>query len=139
MTKKGPPMFDTPQEAALKAEIARLRAENRYLRQAVEAPGRSIDPFAVSEEMLLPRAPAHSVNLPLVSSVVGRLQEADRWEVMAQYERNDKSTVRIDYFMPVNERRHRDDWSFLNTVLPKMHEKFIQQLADLYVREHRRD
>ena len=131
-------MFDTPQEAALKAEIARLRAENSYLRQAVEAPGRSIDPFAVSEDMLL-RAPVHSVNLPLASSVVGRLHEADRWEVLAQYERNDKSTIRVDYFMPVPGRRHRDDWSFLNTVLPKMHEKFIQQLADLYVRENKRD
>lgn len=65
-------------------------------------------------------------------------REIDRWEVIATYDRSDGNSLRVDYFVSEPMRADMDDWSFINHVLPKMHEKFIRTLSDLFVSEHKR-
>ena len=130
-------MFDTPQEAALKAEVARLRAENEYLRRAVEAPSRRITPYGVEDEIEInPSALRSSMTLPLVAGVEGELKNDHRWSVLAwhrQLHRNTihDSTMRVAYFMD-RAADGFDDRVFVNDVLPRMHERFIRQLADTF-------
>jgi hypothetical protein len=129
-------MFDTPQEAALKAENARLRAENEYLRSAVESPTVTVKPYAVEEEMML-TAKYRKLTLPRAAGVRGRLQDDGRWNVLAFTDRLDgaKDLVVEYYCEAPGTRRHMDDWTFVNDILPRMHEKFIRILSDIYVKQ----
>ena len=123
-------MFDTPQEAALKAENARLMAENRYLRHAVETPSRRITPYGVEETMLMrPDAIGNSINLPLVAGVEGTLMAGRRWSVMAWHERVHGGRFQIGYY--IDRAADVDDRVFVNDVLPRMHEQFIRKLSEI--------
>ena len=108
-------MFDTPLEATLKAENARLRAENEYLRRHVEAPGRTFSQMIVEEELPMARALPPDIRLPCVAGV-----EGDRLEVK--------------YYTDGYIKKHIDDDTFLNHILPKMHEQFIRQLSTILSR-----
>jgi hypothetical protein len=129
-------MFFSPKEAALQADNDRLRAENEWLKRHVEAPGRTVTPYGMQSDMVM-AVPQDILKLPRIGSVVGSRNGIDRWEVIASYDRLDGGKIRVDYFVTEHLRRDRDDWSFVNEILPKMHERFIRQLADLYVRENK--
>jgi hypothetical protein len=130
-------MFPTPKEAALQAENDRLKAENEWLRKHVEAPSRTVTPYGMQSEMTM-SAPLDRLTLPRVASVIGSHDGIDKWEVIATYDRMDGKKLRVDYFITEPMRIHMDDWRFINDILPKMHERFIMQLGDLFAREHKR-
>ena len=126
-------MFDTPQEAALKAENARLRAENDWLRRAVEAPGRTVRPWGVEEEILVSPDVIGGDRITLMkrAGVDGVLQDDHRWSVVAWHDRLDGGRLTVSYFVDRAADQY-DDNLFSNVILPKMHEKFIWQLSDIY-------
>ena len=125
-------MFDTPQEAALKAEIAILKAENEYLRRAVEAPARRITPYGVEDEQLLsPRTIEDTITLHRRAGVEGALQDGHRWSVMAWHKGIDGGQVRVGYYMDRLADKF-DDRVFVNDVLPRMHERFVRNLAEMF-------
>lgn len=131
-------MFDTPQEAALKAEVSRLNAENEWLRRSVVPLGVSFRPWGVEEEAIV-RAPLREFRLPRVADIRGRLLDDGRWSVIATQERMDSDkSLSVSYFTEGYHRRHIDDMTFVNHILPKMHERFIRTLSDIYVKQHSR-
>lgn len=121
-------MFDTPQEAALKVENARLRAENEYLRRAVEAPGIDVRPYAVEETMIMRDIPPE-LRLPNVAGVRGTLARDEKWHVIAHHDRPVGDRLEVAYYMPSQRLQRVDDETFANHILPKMHEQFIRTLA----------
>jgi hypothetical protein len=125
-------MFDTPQEAALKAEVARLKAENAYLRRAVDMPSRRITERGVEEDMLMrPDAMQDRIQLVRMAGVEGALQDGRKWSVMAWHERMHGGKYQVAYYMD----RHADNYDdrvFVNDVLPRMHERFIRSLAEMF-------
>lgn len=123
-------MFDTPKEAVLKAENARLRAENEYLRRAVEAPDVRVTPYAVEQDMEFSGSLPPQITLPCSASVRGRLMEDQRWHVVGRAGMRDGSRVEVSYYMP--RFGGLPDAELLNSVLPRMHEQFIRHLADLF-------
>lgn len=130
-------MFDTPQEAALKAENERLRSENAWLRNAVEAPGSSmVTPYGVEEDMQL-REPLRDVRLPLVGGVRGKLQLDGRWAVVGWQDRIANDRLEVGYYTDGYRTRHIDDMTFVNHILPKCHERFIRTLADIFVKQRK--
>lgn len=132
-------MFDTPQEAALKAEVARLRGENEWLRRAVEAPSRIVRPWGVEEELISSAALPPDYRLPRVADVRGRLLDDGRLSVVATQERMDREkSLSVAYYSDGYHRKHIDDMTFVNHVLPKMHERFIRVLADIYTKQYAR-
>lgn len=126
----------SPKEAALEAENGWLRAENEWLRRHVEGQGRKVTPYGMQSEVVM-EVPQESLRLPRVGSVIGSHDGIDKWEVIASYNRTDGNTLRVDYFITEPMRMHMDDWRFINEILPKMHERFIRQLGELYAREHK--
>jgi hypothetical protein len=129
-------MFDTPQEAALRAENAILRAENGYLRAAVEAPDVRVMPWAAEQDLLMAEVPYHEIRLPRSAGVRGKLMDDGRWHVIAFTDRlNHQKKLEVAYFSPgaaeVN-RKVLSDNVFVNYILPKLHERFIRQLSDIY-------
>ena len=127
-------MFDTPQEAALKSENARLRAENEWLRRHVEAPGSNmVKPYGVEEEMQLRDLP-RSISLPLIGGVRGAIQDDGRWSVMGWQDRIAGDRLEVGYFTEGYRRRHIDDMTFVNHILPKCHERFVRSLSDIFVK-----
>lgn len=127
-------MFDTPQEAALKAENARLRGENEWLKRAVETQPGMVRPWGVEDAMTLPEMPPH-ITLPSVAGIKGKLMYDGRWSVVAKQERMDREkSLSIAYFTDGYYRRHIDDMTFVNHILPEMHERFIKTLADIFVK-----
>ena len=129
-------MFMTPKEAVLQAENDRLRSENEWMKRALEGGGATVTPYGMQSEMAMTR-PVDHLQLPRRASICGT-RNVDRWEVIASYEMREADKVRIDYFVTETMRAHQDDWSFINNVLPKMHEIFIRQLGDLFVRENKK-
>lgn len=124
-------MFDTPQEAALKAENERLRAENAWLRNAVEAPNVEVTPYAAVEDIAFAELP-RNVTLPLAAGVRGRLQDEHRWHVQAWQTKLDGGRYEVSYYCPSWRAPELDDHAFANVILPKLHEKFIRQLSDIF-------
>lgn len=126
-------MFDTPQEAALKAENARLRAENDYLRRAVESPIVAVKPWGIEEDVLLPPSAIRppQINLLKRAGVEGALMDGHRWNVIAWHDRLDGGRMQISYFVD-READRFDDRVFVNHILPKLHERFIRQLSEAY-------
>ena len=121
-------MFDTPQEAALKSENARLRAENEYLRRAVESPDVSVKPYAVEETMIMRDIP-RELRLPNVAGVRAALARDEKWHVIAYLDRPFGDRFEAAYYMPSPRLERVDDETFANHILPKMHEQFIRTLA----------
>jgi hypothetical protein len=128
--------FPTPKEAALEAEVARLRAENKWLRSAVEAPNVLVRPWAVEEDVVL-RDIGPEVRLVRSAGVRGKLMEDGRWHVIAFTEARlckDKE-LHVAYYTPnaaeVNVKSLNEN-VFANHILPKLHEQFIRQLSQLY-------
>lgn len=125
-------MFDTPQEAALKAENARLRAENTYLRQAVESPARKVTPYGVEEDLhVSPGMISDALRLPRLAGVEGALQDGHRWSVMAWHQRLDGGKMSVAYYVD-RAADQFDDSVFVNAILPRMHERFIRQLSEAF-------
>lgn len=128
-------MFDTPQEAMLKAENAKLRAENEYLRRAVEAPGIVIRPYGIEEEMTLRDVPPE-IRLAKIGGVQAKLAEDGKWHVIGSFDRmQDGRSLAVTYYADASQI---DDMTFVNNILPKLHEKFIRQLADIIVKSQKR-
>lgn len=127
-------MFDTPLEATLKAENARLRAENEYLRRHVEAPGRTFSQMIVEEELPMARALPPDIRLPCVAGVEGSIQASGGWAVRAYQERIQGDRLEVKYYTDGYIKKHIDDDTFLNHILPKMHEQFIRQLSTILSR-----
>lgn len=127
-------MFPTPKEAALQAENDRLKAENAWLRKHVETHDAKVTPYGMETDMVLTR-PIEQLVLPRRASISGH-RDIDRWEVVATYDRTDGRTLRVDYFVTEPMRANKDDLAFINYTLPRMHERFIHQLGDLFAREH---
>lgn len=128
-------MFDTPQEAALKAEIAQLRAENNWLRRAVDSGGMyDVREYGV-DEVALVRAVDRTVTLPRVAGVRGHLLDDGRWSVVAWQDRIDGNRLEVGYFTNGYSRRHIDDLTFVNHILPKCHERFIKSLSDIFIKQ----
>lgn len=126
-------MFDTPQEAALKAEVARLRAENSYLRRAIDRPGVRITPYSV-EESLTCAPMGNTVTLHKVAGVEAALKDDCRWHVLAWNARMDGGRLEVAYFMDRKADR-LDDRVFVNDVLPRMHEQFIRNLTSIITKQ----
>jgi len=131
-------MFDTPQEAALKAEVSRLRAENEWLRKHVENGfGARVMPYGGEEDVTM-REPMPAYRLPRVANIKGSLLDDGRWSVVAIQERMDRDkSLSVSYFTEGYHKRHIDDMTFVNHILPMMHERFIKTLADIFTRESR--
>lgn len=128
-------MFDTPQEALLKAENHRLRAENEYLRRAVEAPGRTVRPYGIEEEISLRDVPPE-IRLVRIGGVESKLAEDGKWHVIGSFERmQDGGRLAVTYYA---DQSRIDDMTFVNDVLPRLHERFIRQLADIIVKRQKR-
>lgn len=127
-------MFDTPQEAALKAEIARLRAENKWLRNAVEHPhAAGVKAYGVEEYMQLRELPK-DIRLPLVAGVKGALLPDGRWSVVGWQDRIAGDRLEVGYYTDGYRQRHIDDLTFVNHILPKCHEKFIEALSGIFAK-----
>lgn len=128
-------MFDTPQEALLKAENHQLRAENEYLRRAVEAPGRTVRPYGIEEEISLRDVPPE-IRLAKIGGVEAKLAEDGKWHVIGSFERmQDGGRLAVTYYA---DQSRVDDMTFVNDVLPRLHERFIRQLADIIVKRQKR-
>lgn len=128
-------MFDTPQEAALKAEIVQLRAENAWLRRSVEAPGMTtVKPYGIEEEMQLRDLP-RDICLPIAGGVRGVIQADGRWAVMGWQDRIAGDRLEVGYYTDGYRHGHIDDMTFVNHILPKCHERFIRSLSDIFVRQ----
>lgn len=93
-------MFDTPKEAALKAEVARLKAENSYLRRSADMPGVSFGPDHATEEMVMRDIP-YKLLLPCLGRVRGQLVAGDRWHVIGFQEHMPTADrFEIGYYAP---------------------------------------
>ena len=126
-------MFDTPQEAALKSEVSRLKAENSYLRRAVDAPSWRITPYGIEDDLIMrPDALGDRIQLVRRAGVEGALQNGHRWSVMAWHERMDGGKVSIGYYMDRSADQF-DDRVFVNDILPRMHERFIRNLSEILI------
>lgn len=124
-------MYDTPQETLLKAENSRLRAENDYLRRAVEAPGRTVQPYGVEEDVFVCEM-GPEVRLAKIGGVEANLAKDGKWHVIGSFERmQDGGRLAVSYYAM---RDQIDDMTFVNQILPKLHEKFIRQLAEIIVK-----
>ena len=131
-------MFDTPQESALKAENSRLRAENEWLRKHVETPsGQRLMPYGVEEDLPV-REMLRDVRLPRVAGVTGSLRDDGRWSVLAWQDRIAGDRLEVGYFTDGYRTKHIDDMTFVNHILPKMHERFIRSLSDIFVKQMKR-
>jgi hypothetical protein len=120
--------FMTPNEAVLKAENDRLRAENEYLKSAVDRPGVHFGPVAAVEDLRDLNVDYQEIRLPLVAGVQANLANDGRWHVMASsFGGADK--IAVKYF--ADERIFRQNTHYaVNEILPKLHDKFIRMLAE---------
>lgn len=126
-------MFKTPREAILEAENERLKAENAYLRRAVDGPGIEITPIGVVEEMQMHRSMPDELRLPKVASVRGRLSDHGNYHVVAQLRFAAPEDLEIRYHAEAATIKMNADYA-VNELLPMLHERFVRALAGALAR-----
>lgn len=120
--------LETPKEAMLRADNARLKAENSYLRRAIEAGGDlKITPFAAIDERTMPTLP-ETITLPTVGTIHGGLSRYGDYHVMARLSHAQPEDMMVRYYAPGDIIKHKAMWA-VNELFPYMHEQFIRALA----------
>jgi hypothetical protein len=122
-------MLQTPREAILEAENARLKAENEYLRRSVGAELYSLDftPIAAVAEMEVSRQ-AETITLPCAASIRGNLSRHGNYHVMTKLRYAEPEDLCIQYHAPADIIKSNAVYA-LNELLPRLHEQFIRHLA----------
>jgi len=121
--------LETPREASLKAENARLRSEVEYLRRMVD-PSKSLHftPVAAVEERTM-RALPEELRLPVIASVHGSLSRYGNYHVLARLSHAQPEDLVVQYHAPADEIKGKSHY-FVNELFPYLHQRFIASLAN---------
>lgn len=126
-------MLETPREAALRAENDRLKAENAYLRRAIDPGGRlHFTPVAAIEEMTVPVLnEGQELRLPAIASVHGGLSRYGDYHVLARlsHSRAAPENLLVQYHAPAEAIKGKADY-WPNELFPYLHQRFIAALAN---------
>lgn len=120
--------FETPREALLRAENDRLKAENAYLRRAIDPQGNlTITPVAAIEERAMPTL-APTITLPTAAEIHGGLSRYGNYHVLGRLSFTQPEDLLVKYYAPADIIKHKAHWA-VNELFPYLHEQFIRALA----------
>jgi hypothetical protein len=120
--------FETPREAILRAENARLKAENDYLRRALNVGGLTVTPIGVVGEERLGSPLPDIFNLPVAGSVSGNLSRFGNYHVLARLYLEEPEDLEVRYYAPADIIKAKAGYA-INELFPYLHEQFIRALA----------
>lgn len=120
--------FETPREAALMAEMSRLKAENAYLRQALDVNHMTVTPIGVVDKVKTSRV-GDTITLPVAARVGGSLSRYGNYHVEARVYLEQPEDLMVTYFAPADIIKSKAHYA-INELLPYLHKQFILALGE---------